>query len=76
MALPWTLGLLRECHVRKHGVDLFGRDTAVLGRLLTTLGGFAEAAAQSLAAAPVAGALLELLRAPAVHAHAEPYVRR
>jgi hypothetical protein len=25
VALPWTLGLLRECDVRKHGLDLFGR---------------------------------------------------
>jgi hypothetical protein len=55
---------------------LHPRDSALLGRLLTTLGTFAEAAAQSPAAAPVAGALLELLRAPGVHCHDEPYVRR
>ena len=50
----------------KHGVDLLGRDHVVLGRLLAVLGGFAEAAAGSTAAPPLANATLELLRSPQV----------
>lgn len=50
----------------KHGVDLLGRDHALLGRVLAALAGFAEAAAGSPAVTPLAGATLELIRAPQV----------
>lgn len=50
----------------KHGVDLLGRDHALLGRVLAALAGFAEAAAGSTAVTPLAGATLELIRAPQV----------
>eukprot|EP00798_Chlamydomonas_sp_ICE-L_P014088 gene14088-20040_t len=48
----------------------------ILGRVLATLGGFAECATGTLAAVPLASATLELLMAPQVHGHAEPFVRR
>lgn len=37
MAGAWAEGLLAGCHMETHGVDLFGRDALLLGRLLTTL---------------------------------------
>lgn len=37
MALEWLTALLEDCAKDKHGVDLFGRDTILLGRFLTTL---------------------------------------
>lgn len=37
VALPWAAGLLRDCDQKRHGVDLFGRDPLLLGRLLITL---------------------------------------
>lgn len=38
VALSWAATLLRECDLEHHGVDLFGRDSFLLGRLLITLG--------------------------------------
>ncbi|GLI69267.1 hypothetical protein VaNZ11_013803, partial [Volvox africanus] len=76
VALRWAAGLLREVDRVKHGVDLLGRDHQLLGRLLTTLANFAEAAGGSTALPPLASATLELIRAPQVHGHPEPYVRR
>lgn len=37
VALPWAAGLLQDCDQKRHGVDLFGRDPLLLGRLLITL---------------------------------------
>ena len=37
VALQWAAGLLRDCDVERHGVDLFNRDPLLLGRLLITL---------------------------------------
>ena len=37
MAGAWAEGLLAGCHTEAHGVDLFGRDALLLGRLVTTL---------------------------------------
>ncbi|EFJ42875.1 hypothetical protein VOLCADRAFT_97060 [Volvox carteri f. nagariensis] len=81
VALRWAAGLLREVDKVKHGVDLLGRDHQLLGRVLTTLATFAEAAAGSTAMTSLARATLELIRAPqvtwgGVHSHPEPYVRR
>ena len=76
VAVRWATLLLRECDVERHGVDLLGRDAAVLGRLLTCLATFAEAAGPCLPGAQVAAATLELVRAPAVHASPSPFVRR
>ena len=38
MALSWAATLLRECDLERQGIDLFGRDSFLLGRLLITLG--------------------------------------
>jgi len=76
VAADWTGALLAGCGAPVHGVDLFGRDALLLGRLLATLGAFAEAAAPAPAGAGVAAAVLELLAAPGVHAHPQPFVRR
>ncbi|GBF95877.1 hypothetical protein Rsub_08468 [Raphidocelis subcapitata] len=76
VALRWASALLRSCDEPRHGVDLFGRDSLLLGRLLTTLGTFMECVDQAPAAAPLAAGVLELLRAPQVHAHPQVFVRR
>jgi len=76
VAADWAGALLAGCGAPVHGVDLFGRDALLLGRLLATLGAFAECAAPAPAAAGVAAAVLELLAAPGVHAHPQPFVRR
>ena len=39
VALAWAAGLLKDCDVERHGVDLFNRDSLLLGRLLITLVG-------------------------------------
>ncbi len=38
VALSWAAVLLRNCDRQQHGIDLFGRDAFLLGRLLITLG--------------------------------------
>jgi len=35
--VEWASALLEDCARERHGVDLFGRDNLLLGRLLTTL---------------------------------------
>lgn len=42
IALRWASSLLLSCDAPRHGIDLFGRDSLLLGRLLTTLGTFME----------------------------------
>jgi hypothetical protein len=56
------------CQVDKvrHGVNLLGRDTLVLSRVVATLGTFVECSAGSEAALPVARAVLELIASPEV----------
>ncbi len=76
IALKWAVALLKECDVRRHGVDLFGRDYFILGRLLATLGTFLESSQQSPEAAPLAAAVIELIKGQNVHDNEEPYVRR
>ncbi|KFM27675.1 Telomere length regulation protein TEL2-like protein [Auxenochlorella protothecoides] len=76
VALQWASVLLGGVDKQHHGIDLFGRDAFLLGRLLTTLGTFLEATAGHVESAGLTSATLELVRCEAVHAHAEPYVRR
>ncbi|KAK9868756.1 hypothetical protein WJX84_007936 [Apatococcus fuscideae] len=76
VVLHWAAGLLTECGKERHGVDLFGRDSWLLGQLLLTLGTFAECTSPAPATVQLSGALVELLRTPAVHRHPEAYVRR
>eukprot|EP00878_Enallax_costatus_P045926 GHUV01055464.1.p1 GENE.GHUV01055464.1~~GHUV01055464.1.p1 ORF type:complete len:126 (-),score=46.63 GHUV01055464.1:483-860(-) len=71
VAIHWTSMLLRDCDIKHHGIDLFGRDSLLLGRLLTVLGSFVEAAAATPAAVPLAAGLLEVLRANEVSGHKE-----
>jgi telomere length regulation protein len=76
VALKWAAALLKECDVQKHGVDLFGRDAYLLGKLLTTLGTFIECCSGTTSAQPLALATMELLHIPRIHDHPEPFVRR
>lgn len=76
VALVWTSALLTECDRVKHGVDLFGKQHAVLGKLLVTLGSFAQSVSQTSVSAQLALAILELVASPSIHQHPQPYVRR
>lgn len=38
IALKWAAALLRHCDEPQHGIDLLGRDSFLLGKLLVTLG--------------------------------------
>lgn len=76
VAIPWTAALLKQCDVPGHGIDLFGKDTFLLGRLLVTLGSFLEACHHCAEAVPIAAAVIELVKANNVHNSEEPYVRR
>lgn len=71
VAVRWASLLLKECDMRKHGIDLFGRDSLLLGRLLTVLGTFVECTAATPAVMPLSAGLLEVLRAPQVSGHKE-----
>lgn len=71
VALRWAAALLQQCDVKHHGIDLFGRDSLLLGRLLTVLGAFVEASAETPAALPLCAGLLELLKAKEVSGHKE-----
>lgn len=76
MVLNWTATLLSGVAKQHHGLDLFGRDAFLLGRLLVTLGTFLEASAGSNEAVSLSAATLEVVKASPVHQHAEPFVRR
>lgn len=71
IALRWTAALLQQCDVPQQSIDLFGRDSLLLGRLLTVLGSFVEAAAETPAAVPLCAGLMELLKAKEVSGHKE-----
>ena len=76
IALKWAAALLKECDVRRHGVDLFGRDYFILGRLVATLGSLLEASQRSSEAVFLSTAVLELIKGHQVHDSDEPYVRK
>ncbi|KAK2080305.1 hypothetical protein QBZ16_000158 [Prototheca wickerhamii] len=76
VALQWTRALLAGVDKQHHGIDLFGRDAFLLGRLLGTLGSFLEASAGSRESVGLAAAALEVAKARPVQEHAEPFVRR
>ncbi len=76
VALRWAAALLRHCDERRQGVDLFGRDAFLLGRLLATLAAFLEEAGGSAEAGALGAAVLELVRGAGVHDSPEPFVRR
>ncbi|CAL8463180.1 g2714 [Coccomyxa elongata] len=76
VAAEWSAALLSGADQERHGVDLFGRDALLLGRIITCQGTFVECAAPAAVTLRLAAALLELLAAREVHAHPEPTVRR
>lgn len=76
MALAWGAALLRDCDKQLQGIDLFGRDHFLLGRLLVTLGTFVECCGPSPQTLPLAAGVLELVHSRGVHDSPEPYVRR
>ncbi len=55
IALKWAAALLRHCDEPQHGIDLLGRDSFLLGKLLVTLGEFACTAGAAVRAAELCG---------------------
>lgn len=74
--LDWSAKLLCCCDKQKHGINLFGKDSHLLGCLLCTLGNFLEILCGSHEALYLATAVLKLVQSTTVKNHEELFVRR
>ena len=74
--LQWSAKLLGQCDKPRHGVDMFGRDTYLLGCLLCTMGNFLEACAGTLDALYLGTATIKLVLSDTVRRSPEIFVRR
>lgn len=74
--LDWSAKLLSHCDRPQHGIDLFGKDTYLLGCLLCTLGNFLETLSGSQEALFLGTAVLKLVETRDVRSNAETFVRR
>jgi hypothetical protein len=74
--LQWSAKLLGQCDKPRHGVDMFGRDTYLLGCLLCTMGNFLEACAGTLDALYLGTATIKLVLSNTVRRSPEIFVRR
>ncbi|KAG6554338.1 hypothetical protein Mapa_004254 [Marchantia paleacea] len=76
LAPMFMLPVMREYDVKRHGVDLLGRDYLVLGSTLSMLAECMKCIAMQPEAALLGAGLLELLRSREISTHKEPFVRR
>jgi hypothetical protein len=74
--LDWTTVLLQDCSLPHHGLDLFGRDSYLLGCLLCTLGTFVHTIAGSPESLYLSIAVLQLIQADPVRNNVEIFARR
>eukprot|EP00890_Picochlorum_soloecismus_P000404 jgi/Picsp_1/1364/NSC_04843-R1_telomere length regulation protein tel2 homolog len=74
--LEWTTLLLQDCSLPRHGLDLFGRDSYLLGCLLCTLGTFVHTIAGSPESLYLSIAVLQLIQADSVRNNVEIFARR
>ncbi len=74
--LEWSSKLLLQCDKQQHGIDLFGKDTYLLGCLLCTLGNFMEILSGTQEALYLGTAVLKLALSDSVRNNAEVFVRR
>ena len=74
--LDWTTALLQDCSLPHHGLDLFGRDSYLLGCLLCTLGTFVHTIAGSPESLYLSIAVLQLIQADSVRNNVEIFARR
>lgn len=78
-ALRWASSILRNVDVVSQGVDLLSRESVgpmVLGRVISSLASFAEYSSHTGTSLPLAILILDLLKAPQIHEHQDPYIRR
>lgn len=76
IVLEWTSFLLQDCSLPRHGLDLFGRDSHLLGCLLCTLGTFVHTIAGSPESLYLSIAVLQLINAESVRNNGEIFARR
>ncbi|KAL3696884.1 hypothetical protein R1sor_010960 [Riccia sorocarpa] len=76
LAPMFMLPVMKEYDVKRHGVDLLGRDYLVLGSMLSMLAECMKCIALQPEAALLGAALLDLLRSRQISLHNEPFVRR
>ena len=74
--LDWSAKLLMRCDKQQHGIDLFGKDSYLLGCLLCTLGNFMEILSGTQEALYLATAVLKLALSDSVRNNKEVFVRR
>ena len=74
--LEWSAKLLASCDKNSHGIDLFGKDTYLLGCFICTLGNFLEACSGTQEALYLGTAVLRLIQSDVIQHHQEVFVRR
>ena len=74
--LEWSSKLLLQCDKRQHGIDLFGKDTHLLGCFICTLGNFVNVCSGSQEALYLGTAILKLISSDVVKNNEEIFVRR
>ncbi|XP_051147882.1 uncharacterized protein LOC127263012 [Andrographis paniculata] len=75
-AAAFMLPAMQGYDKKRHGVDLLGRDSIVLGKLIHMLGVCMKCAAMHPEASVLASPLLDMLRSREISHHAEAYVRK
>ncbi|KAL2643512.1 hypothetical protein R1flu_011099 [Riccia fluitans] len=76
LAPMFMLPVMKEYDVKRHGVDLLGRDYFVLGAMLSMLAECMKCIPLQPEAALLGSSLLDLLRSRQISFHKEPFVRR
>ena len=74
--LEWSAKLLASCDKKAHGIELFGKDTYLLGCFICTLGNFLEACSGTQEALYLGTAVLRLIQSDVIQHHQEVFVRR
>eukprot|EP00889_Picochlorum_renovo_P002627 jgi/Picre1/29657/NNA_005040.t1 len=74
--LEWSSKLLLQCDKRQQGIDLFGKDTHLLGCFICTLGNFVNVCSGSHEALYLGTAILRLINSDSVKNSEEIFVRR
>jgi hypothetical protein len=74
--LEWSSKLLSLCDKPRHGIDMFGKDTYLLGCFICTLGNFLESLQGLQEALYLGTAVLRLVLSDKVRNNPETFVRR
>ena len=74
--LQWSAKLLGQCDKPRHGIDMFGRDTFLLGSFLCTMGNFLEACGGMMESLYLGTAVIKLVLCDTVRRSPEIFVLR